>query len=103
MFQGLQQNNQLFFSYICIRVCVGRKVLFKMKKAGTKKKIKIRRWIIGILLGVGFLAMEFPGILLVRERIYPFVPVRIYTLLLGIYVQRAVLCLPDILGETVLF
>ena len=44
-----------------------------MKKAGTKKKIKIRRWIIGILLGVGFLAMEFPGILLVRERIYPFV------------------------------
>ena len=30
-------------------------------------------------------------------------PVRIYTLLLGIYVQRAVLCLPDILGETVLF
>ena len=93
MFQGLQQNNQLFFSYICIRVCVGRKVLFKMKKAGTKKKIKIRRWIIGILLGVGFLAMEFPGILLVR----------IYTLLLGIYVQRAVLCLPDILGETVLF
>ena len=73
MFQGFQQNNQLFFSYICIRVCVGRKVLFKMKKAGTKKKIKIRRWIIGILLGVGFLAMEFPGILLVRERIYPFV------------------------------
>ena len=45
-----------------------------MKKAGTKKKkIKIRRWIIGLLLGVGFLAMEFPGILLVRERIYPFV------------------------------
>ena len=30
-------------------------------------------------------------------------PVRIYTLLLGIYVQRAILCLPDILGETVLF
>ena len=78
-----------------------------MKKAGTKKKIKIRRWIIGILLGVGFLAMEFPGILLVRERIYPFVlglPFLYgYTLLLGIYVQRAVLCLPDILGETVLF
>ena len=39
-----------------------------MKKAGTKKKIKIRRWIIGMLLGVGFLAMEFPGILLVREK-----------------------------------
>ncbi len=77
-----------------------------MKKAGTKKKIKIRRWIIGLLLGVGFLAMEFPGILLVRERIYPFVlglPFRIYTLLLGIYVQRAVLCLPDVLGKQSFF
>ena len=52
--------------------------------------------------------MEFPGILLVRERIYPFVlglPFLYGYILcmLGIYVQRAVLCLPDILGETVLF
>ena len=44
-----------------------------MKEMSAKKKITIRRVILGVLLMIGFLALEFPGILLVRGRIYPFI------------------------------
>ena len=44
-----------------------------MRKAINKKKMNKRRLIIGILIVIGFLAIEFPGILLVRNRIYPFI------------------------------
>lgn len=44
-----------------------------MKKAENRNKWKRRRLVICILLILGFLAIEFPGILIVRERIYPFI------------------------------
>lgn len=44
-----------------------------MIKKSSQKKRNTRKLIICILIILGFLAMEFPGILLVRDRIYPFI------------------------------
>lgn len=42
------------------------------KKTHERKRINKRKLLIGILLALGFGAMEFPGILLVMDRVEPF-------------------------------
>ena len=42
-----------------------------MKSNLETKPLKKRKIVIWILLGIGFCAVEFPGILFVRDRIYP--------------------------------
>ena len=44
-----------------------------MAKAISKRKVNKRKLVIGILIVIGFLAIEFPGILIVRNKIYPFI------------------------------
>ena len=49
-----------------------------MKNRGAKKKLNKKNFnkkklIIGVLIANGFCAMEFPGILLVRDKVEPFI------------------------------
>ncbi|MEG0829566.1 MAG: hypothetical protein RSD88_03215 [Anaerovoracaceae bacterium] len=44
-----------------------------MKKVVGQKKLAKRQAIIWILLIMGFCAVEFPGILFVKDRVYPFI------------------------------